>query len=337
MDEPHLNESLKEGVVDEGAALDAIMAGLDVSYGVFPEEALLQARQYREAITPRLIDAIRDATAEMKVDGGVDSSTHVIALFLLWEFRAREALDAVVEAVSLSDDGAYALFGDVITECLPRILAVLAEDRLDVLDAMIRNQELDEFVRWEAADAFCYLAREGKLSRDEAVPRIRQHLADAIERSDEEIAGPLVMILEDFVAAEAIDEICLAFERGLIAEDFTSLDFILQEIAAGHSRIEQKETAGIDDAVEELRFWLEGDPEPLEESDYSRRAYSGPPLPMYAVEDEEEEAEAPFMDATSTIRYDAPHVGRNDPCPCGSGRKFKKCCGSSTRSSTIDL
>ena len=23
-------------------------------------------------------------------------------------------------------------------------------------------------------------------------------------------------------------------------------------------------------------------------------------------------------------------VGRNDPCPCGSGRKFKKCCGSGT-------
>jgi uncharacterized protein YecA (UPF0149 family) len=21
-------------------------------------------------------------------------------------------------------------------------------------------------------------------------------------------------------------------------------------------------------------------------------------------------------------------VGRNDPCPCGSGRKYKKCCGS---------
>lgn len=22
-----------------------------------------------------------------------------------------------------------------------------------------------------------------------------------------------------------------------------------------------------------------------------------------------------------------PKVGRNEPCPCGSGRKFKKCCG----------
>jgi uncharacterized protein len=28
-----------------------------------------------------------------------------------------------------------------------------------------------------------------------------------------------------------------------------------------------------------------------------------------------------------TIRHDAPGVGRNDPCPCGSGRKFKHCCG----------
>ncbi|EKD7821754.1 SEC-C domain-containing protein, partial [Escherichia coli] len=22
-----------------------------------------------------------------------------------------------------------------------------------------------------------------------------------------------------------------------------------------------------------------------------------------------------------------PQFGRNDPCPCGSGKKFKKCCG----------
>jgi preprotein translocase subunit SecA len=28
------------------------------------------------------------------------------------------------------------------------------------------------------------------------------------------------------------------------------------------------------------------------------------------------------------IRKDVPKVGRNDPCPCGSGRKYKKCCGS---------
>ncbi|MBQ0079058.1 MAG: preprotein translocase subunit SecA [Eubacterium sp.] len=28
-----------------------------------------------------------------------------------------------------------------------------------------------------------------------------------------------------------------------------------------------------------------------------------------------------------TVKRDAPKVGRNDPCPCGSGKKYKHCCG----------
>jgi preprotein translocase subunit SecA len=27
------------------------------------------------------------------------------------------------------------------------------------------------------------------------------------------------------------------------------------------------------------------------------------------------------------IRRKTPKIGRNDPCPCGSGKKYKKCCG----------
>ena len=27
------------------------------------------------------------------------------------------------------------------------------------------------------------------------------------------------------------------------------------------------------------------------------------------------------------FRHDQPKIGRNDPCPCGSGKKYKKCCG----------
>lgn len=27
-----------------------------------------------------------------------------------------------------------------------------------------------------------------------------------------------------------------------------------------------------------------------------------------------------------TVRLEGPKVGRNDPCPCGSGKKYKKCC-----------
>ena len=37
----------------------------------------------------------------------------------------------------------------------------------------------------------------------------------------------------------------------------------------------------------------------------------------------------PFDDAT-TFRRTVPKIGRNDPCPCGSGKKFKQCCGRTT-------
>ena len=40
-------------------------------------------------------------------------------------------------------------------------------------------------------------------------------------------------------------------------------------------------------------------------------------------------ATAPQGEATVTrqIKLETPKVGRNDPCPCGSGKKYKKCCG----------
>jgi len=36
----------------------------------------------------------------------------------------------------------------------------------------------------------------------------------------------------------------------------------------------------------------------------------------------------PLRYKVDPVRRDAPKVGRNDPCPCGSGRKFKQCHGS---------
>ena len=35
------------------------------------------------------------------------------------------------------------------------------------------------------------------------------------------------------------------------------------------------------------------------------------------------------VDAPETLRS-SPKVGRNDPCPCGSGKKYKRCCGGVT-------
>ena len=34
-----------------------------------------------------------------------------------------------------------------------------------------------------------------------------------------------------------------------------------------------------------------------------------------------------FPSKVETFRRETPKVGRNEPCPCGSGKKFKRCCG----------
>lgn len=37
-------------------------------------------------------------------------------------------------------------------------------------------------------------------------------------------------------------------------------------------------------------------------------------------------ARDPDAKTSETITRSQPRVGRNEPCPCGSGRKFKQCC-----------
>ncbi len=43
--------------------------------------------------------------------------------------------------------------------------------------------------------------------------------------------------------------------------------------------------------------------------------------------EEESKGEVKTFSPSLTIKRDVPKVGRNDPCPCGSGKKYKKCHG----------
>ena len=54
--------------------------------------------------------------------------------------------------------------------------------------------------------------------------------------------------------------------------------------------------------------------------------------PGFDVTDDPEEDDGLFWDdwqlpVSRTYVRETPKIGRNDPCPCGSGKKYKKCCG----------
>ena len=43
------------------------------------------------------------------------------------------------------------------------------------------------------------------------------------------------------------------------------------------------------------------------------------------LSEEDEDAESDTADQPQAVNTNR-DVGRNDPCPCGSGKKYKKCC-----------
>ena len=76
-------------------------------------------------------------------------------------------------------------------------------------------------------------------------------------------------------------------------------------------------------------------PEEVEELERQRRealerekatAASRHDAPDASQEDDREAPVAPGADGRP-VRREGPKVGRNDPCPCGSGKKYKQCCG----------
>ena len=92
---------------------------------------------------------------------------------------------------------------------------------------------------------------------------------------------------------------------------------MVDDIKAGKT---QKEVvARYLDCPEFMQFWGELDLNADHVEELGRQATEG-------LTSKQEADETAFTDRRETLRIDGKKVGRNDPCPCGSGKKYKKCC-----------
>jgi preprotein translocase subunit SecA len=84
----------------------------------------------------------------------------------------------------------------------------------------------------------------------------------------------------------------------------------------------------IDDMEEDTVVSLKFDKEKLYKNMVAAKAEWLYELPQWEAIFDEATRKALFLEQkkSGTIIKDK-KVGRNDPCPCGSGRKFKQCCG----------
>ena len=312
--------------------IPAVMEDLAALKVRFPVDALRTIQSNRELFIPHLIKAIEDECDCWEDEGGEpEGQAAFFALFLLTEFAAFEAWPTFRRVLLLTDDGTYELYGDATSECFPRMLAFFAQGKTDILEELLNNPDVERAGYLAAVGAYQCLVRDQHLTREAAVDTLRGHLRKAMASQDSELCTLIGSELLDYCPTEAAEEIRTALRENLIEDimfDEDDLDRALDDGLAGmQAHLLQLKPTGIPDTVAELQTWA-GFQEPQEVVRRSSR-----------TDDEylDDEPEAPKAEPLihqlerqmGTLRNTERKVGRNEPCPCGSGAKSKKCCGKS--------
>jgi preprotein translocase subunit SecA len=144
----------------------------------------------------------------------------------------------------------------------------------------------------------------------------------AYEAREQEMGAETMRELERLVTLRVVDtkwidhlEAMEYLEEGIGLRGYSGVDPIIIYRKEAYDYW-QRLLASISEDIVKLMFRVE-----LVRREAPRRLPAAPPRPVQAGEDAQ----------PTTVR--AGHkVGRNDPCPCGSGRKYKKCCGRSVPS-----
>lgn len=288
--------------------------------GRFPKRALQAAIAQREAITPHLLTALEEvADAPERFATRGDYMLHTYALYLLAQFREKRAYPLAINLVMAPGDLPDDLLGDTITQGLQNIPGSIYNGDPVPLQRLVEGEEINEWVRGTAVDVFLVLVHTGQMPRDEACRYFRSLFEGGLRREHQQVWNELTCAVSDLPAPDLLELLRQAYDEGLVDPGYADYDGIERDARDG-SRAGSphllKQYALIDDAICEMEWWAafrnDEDSRPL------RKAITGgAALTDHRDFSKDRDPEAPTP---------APKVGRNDPCPCGSGVKYKRCC-----------
>jgi uncharacterized protein len=193
------------------------------------------------------------------------------------------------------------VLGEAVTETLPKIFISTFAGDTAPLRALIGRVDADSFVREGALMAMTYLARAGRVPEPEMRAYLAELLATMQPQSEDFVWSGWAMAAGLLGYSDLTGEVEALFARGFIDPMVMGLDHFQEELqrALQHpgslDALAAMHIAPMGRSADELAGWGMDD-------DY-----------------EEEPREQPYINPLRS-------VGRNDPCPCGSGKKYKKCC-----------
>lgn len=306
---------------------------LEVISRPLPKQAIEAVLELRESAVPALIEVIEKAPALMLAEEVpedymlLDYAMHLLAE--LGETSAYRPMVGVARLPELDE-----LIGDGITEDLPKLLAAVWDGDCDPLFELIADPLANEFARGAGIQALGILHHTGRLERKALFGATLHLYENCLEPQPGHIWDAWVMLVADFGFAEFSDQISKLYRKGLADPGFQPEASALKDLHAPEpdQKTLDRHYKSYTTVVEELSHWVCFSDRGIQAEIRNQVAT---PSAKQGREDELEtldntdhgSARLPeSLSAPETQVRGWPKVGRNDPCPCGSGRKYKKCC-----------
>ncbi len=236
------------------------------------------------------------------------------AVILLGELQTESSLPTILEILKQEDEFFNCWYADILFETLYSSLMILGKNQLDVLFDFFKIPNLEFIARACISSTIQQIYIQYPETKEDIEERYNDILHYFIQEKDNDdiIDNELVAALINDIAELKIQSCILLikelFELNLVARfyagDYDSILKIYEEEKDSFHLYKQKTLEEQYQYLYEL--WNN-------ESDN--------------FDEIEQETYDHIFEKENPELIETPKVGRNDPCPCGSEKKYKKCCG----------
>ncbi|GGF62942.1 hypothetical protein GCM10011332_16070 [Terasakiella brassicae] len=288
---------------------DEILAVFAETTNELPEEALRYCLAHQEQVTPYFLQKLQDFVDEdgdnWQVHEGIFFITHLLA-----DMEAQQAFPLFIRLLEKNNINALdEAFGPDLTTVSGSLISTYNGDQ-QALERIIMDASLNEFHRDFAFNAWGYLVADNRIDRKHAEQFLKKCGDEMLPRSENMVWGGWLSN-SSLLGFESLKEEGLKIiVDGRMPERLTSSDYYLKDLENGMETQDRSKlfhefhVYPFEDIIGNLKTWAA-----FNKQDDVHPAYSWNPSHQ-----------------NMPVFNDYRDVGRNDPCPCGSGKKFKKCC-----------
>ena len=196
-----------------------IMKILSAPTSRYPIDAVQAAMNQRDDVVPLLLHELERAREDPEeyLDDTDGLFLPIFVLILLGYHRVPEAHALIVDLVSLPEELPFDLFGDAITELLPKVLWQTSSGDASNIIRLMRNKAANEYCRSSAIRALEFGVAEKRLSREEVVELLQELFSDA----NADVPGSLIWSsaassLTDLWPGDSMEILQKGYDDGLI-------------------------------------------------------------------------------------------------------------------------